>query len=624
MTRTVSWVCALSIASVLLWQLYVHSGLGDANAPAAKSSVTAHDAQRSHDARNAHPSAYAPKSDTHVSPVPSSKSPLDGNRARSARQKLLEPVAVDVAASQPATRSPRVVGEASALATPRREKSNQPSARVDSAAPATPASESEIRRPEVLLLTAIGQRSQAARSASSVSPEDVAVEFEVTGPELGSPRTAFRDRSSPLSRRPSTEGSGTTDAATITPEKSAADDRRAGQLANLPEGFPDMESLVDDGEDSAASDADLPDGSQPASPLADADEPESESDAETSKTRDLSPELVALRDDIRRCLGHYYVRPERAAERDPWGVMHALIAYGVDTELYANNGKVNAIGWLCWNGQCRGMQLLYIDNGRVNARQGVGLQGHPGQFLAMLAQSRVPTDFSLRVDGRDFTVADLIETEKHTCRSGTELTFKLISLAHYLDTEATWKDERGNEWSIPRLIHEELAQPVVEGACGGTHRMMGFSYAVRKREKSGLPFEGEWERARKFVDDYHRYTLALQNPDGSMSTNWYRGRGDSGDEERRLETTGHMVEWLAYSLPEEELTDPRFVKSMRYLTHLLWQGRNRNWKIGPKGHALHALVLYDQRVFGAEPGQGGPQFVESPATAKAPSTAERQ
>ena len=37
------------------------------------------------------------------------------------------------------------------------------------------------------------------------------------------------------------------------------------------------------------------------------------------------------------------------------------------------------------------------------------------------------------------------------------------------------------------------------------------------------------------------------------------------------------------------------VRSVRYLTRLMTQ--NRKWEIGPQGHALHALVLYDERVF---------------------------
>ena len=333
-----------------------------------------------------------------------------------------------------------------------------------------------------------------------------------------------------------------------------------------------------------------------------------------SQARELTPELTDLRDRLKTCLKYYYENPENTNDRSVWGVMHALIAYGVDTQVIAGNRKVNAIGWVCYNGNCKGQRLFYVQNNKLQARIGPGVQGHPGQFLAMLAQSRVKTDFPLKVEGHEFNVQDLIEMEKLGCNSNVELTFKLIGLSHYLDTDTTWKNEHGEDWSLPRLIKEELAQPVIKGACGGTHRMMGFTYAIKKREKEGKPIEGEWRRARKFVDAYHEYTLSLQNKDGSMSTEWFKGRGDYGEAPRRVETTGHILEWLVQSLPEERLREPEVVKGMSYLTNLL--SGNRQWEIGPKGHALHALMIYDQRVFGGKPGQFAPVVATSPSSTK--------
>jgi hypothetical protein len=134
--------------------------------------------------------------------------------------------------------------------------------------------------------------------------------------------------------------------------------------------------------------------------------------------------------------------------------------------------------------------------------------------------------------------------------------------------------------------------------------MMGFSYAVRIREKRGEPIEGQWKRASKFVDDFHDYTFQLQNRDGSFSTNWFEGRGDFGDNARRVQTTGHILEWLVYSLPKEQLRERRVVRTVDYLARLMYDNRSYAWEVGPKGHAIHALVLYDQKVFGSEAGSG--------------------
>jgi hypothetical protein len=208
-------------------------------------------------------------------------------------------------------------------------------------------------------------------------------------------------------------------------------------------------------------------------------------------------------------------------------------------------------------------------------------------------------NYRLKIAGREFTVEDLIEYEKRTCQPKTELTFKLIALSHYLESEETWENEHGT-WSISRLINEELNQPVVGAACGGTHRMMGFSFAVRKRELRGELMDGQWLRAKKYVNTYVDYALELQNSNGSFSTNLFDGRGDYGDINDRMRTTGHMLEWLVYSLPREELGDPRIVRAVEFLTSLMLEHRENDWEIGPKGHAIHALAMYDEKVFGRQ------------------------
>ncbi len=314
---------------------------------------------------------------------------------------------------------------------------------------------------------------------------------------------------------------------------------------------------------------------------------------------------VELREEIRRCLTVYFEKRLNTRDRSPWAIMHSLISYGVETDvdMGAPGGqRVNAIGWLCYNQPSAGQQIFYLSNGKMQTRQGPGVEGHKGQFLAMLAQSKVKTDYPIRIENREFTVADLIDYEKRTCEPRSELTFKLIALSHYLDSNATWQSERGENWDIPRLISEELAQPIVGAACGGTHRMTGFSYAVRNRVKQGGEVEGEWLRAQKYVDSYIEYTYKLQNPDGSFSTNWFEGMGPTGTKDRKIQTTGHILEWLVYSLPEEDLTDPRVVKAVRFISGTMLANENHSWEIGPRGHALHALAIYDERVFGSRPG----------------------
>ena len=216
----------------------------------------------------------------------------------------------------------------------------------------------------------------------------------------------------------------------------------------------------------------------------------------------LSRQMLQLRAKVRRCLDFYLTRQLNTRDDSPWSIMHALIGFGVDTHIRVGGPrgrKVNAISWLCGNGTCSGVKLLHLRNGQLGVTLGAGFQGHEGQLLGMLAQSRVMIDYPIIVSGKRLSVADLVKYEQLNCRPKSELTFRLIGLSHYLDSDETWKDKRGGGWDIPRLIREELAQPINGVTCGGTHRLMGFSYAVRRRKQSGRPVTGQWLRAQKYA-----------------------------------------------------------------------------------------------------------------------------
>lgn len=336
-----------------------------------------------------------------------------------------------------------------------------------------------------------------------------------------------------------------------------------------------------------------------------------------------SPEQAQLCRDIDRCLKRYSVLYENAATRSPWGMMHAFLPWGVDAQVIVGNQRVNSIGYLCWNGQCRKQKLFYQKNGEMALYVGPGVQGHAGQFLAMLAQCRVDRNYEIRIDDRRYTIRDLIEYEKATCIPKSELTFKLIGFSHYLDDGETWSNRYGR-WNLERVLAEELAQPVVGSACGGTHRLMGISYAINARKAHGQPLNGHFGRAVTFIDDFQQYALALQNPDGSFSTDWFERRANAPDFDRKVQTTGHILEWLVYSLPQERLSDPKVVRSVRFIVDALNENPDYEFEVGPKGHALRSLVLYQRFVFDGTWGQGmvEPAALAAEPEATAPSTAD--
>lgn len=317
----------------------------------------------------------------------------------------------------------------------------------------------------------------------------------------------------------------------------------------------------------------------------------------------LSNEQMRLRTDINQLLRYYIQHPETTARRSPWAVMHAILPYGVEAELAAGNRRVNAIGWMSYNGLCKTQRIFQTTKSGFRTNLGPGVQGHEGQFLAILAQSKVAPNYPIQVGDRSYTVNDLVRYEMATCREKTELTFKLLGLSYYLEPNQRWRDNQGGNWSLEKLVEEELEQPIVGAACGGTHRLMGLTFALLQRKQAGLPIDGHWERSEQFLNEFVAYAFTLQNPDGSFSTEWFEARANDPNVERKIQTTGHILEWLIYTLPDEQLQSPPIQKAIRYLLGTLGAEPGRDWPIGPRGHSLRALALYNQRVFGAQPGK---------------------
>ena len=81
-------------------------------------------------------------------------------------------------------------------------------------------------------------------------------------------------------------------------------------------------------------------------------------------------------------------------------------------------------------------------------------------------------------------------------------------------------------------------------------------------------------------------------------------QGASSDAAGTLRATGHILEWLVFSLPDNRLEDPQVAKSIGYTISMLehWQRSINTAAASPRllsavMRAAHALLMYDQRVF---------------------------
>ena len=325
-----------------------------------------------------------------------------------------------------------------------------------------------------------------------------------------------------------------------------------------------------------------------------------------------SAEMLALRDRVRHVLSTFPRQAFNTRDNTAAEIIFACLPFGCESQVRRggpSGARINGITCLCWNYPCAGFELFKTVENRITARVGYGLQQYPSQFLAMLVQSRVPVEYPIRVDQNVRSVADLVEEEKLSCRAGADMSSKLIGLAYYVPPGQTWKNCTGEDWSVERIVQEELAQTAEPDPGGGTHRLMALSYAVGRQIKKGKPVEGQFRRARKYVADFQDHALSLQNPDGSWHPSFFvyrgsEGGGGKGSGAARLYSTGHILEWLVFSLKEDRLQDPQVVGSVGYVTALVGN-RRRGWEVTSMAtrdiaglmHALHALAIYNRRVF---------------------------
>jgi hypothetical protein len=178
-----------------------------------------------------------------------------------------------------------------------------------------------------------------------------------------------------------------------------------------------------------------------------------------------------------------------------------------------------------------------------------------------------------------------------------EITWILWFLAHYLEPDAEWKNSRGEQWSIEKLVRLQTQADVLRGACGGCHGLFAMAFARNNYlKKTNEPLRGLWIDAEQKLQRYISMAQSIQNNDGSFPTKYFKGYGEPADYSERLAAPGHMMEWLMIALPDERLKEPWVRKGIEYLARTIISFRNIQVDCGPLYHALDALVIYRDRM----------------------------
>jgi hypothetical protein len=119
--------------------------------------------------------------------------------------------------------------------------------------------------------------------------------------------------------------------------------------------------------------------------------------------------------------------------------------------------------------------------------------------------------------------------------------------------------------------------------------------------KKGGKKTGVWNDVHAKIDTYKQLAKKLRNPDGACSTDYFKGSANQADPHLRIGTSGHVVEWLALAMTDEELRSPWMQDTVNTLVKMILDMEKSEVDGGALYHATHGLHLYHMRVFGTPP-----------------------
>jgi hypothetical protein len=298
-------------------------------------------------------------------------------------------------------------------------------------------------------------------------------------------------------------------------------------------------------------------------------------------------------------------------EHSFWTVFHQILGVGPESAKLVDRQTgetVKALDYICAGRKLRGLKLINKGAGRADVEtmpgSGTG-QGHQDQFISEMAQWGMPRDRKMIVDGKECTFESFIfySKERTSVRAKQELSWAIIIISTYYGTTISWTNDRGETLHFEDVVRYEMHQPIKETpVCGGTHRLFGLTWAYHLHMKEGGQKTDVWKDLVELTNGYKELAHALQNKDGSFSTEYFRGPGnDQSDLTLRIHSTGHVFEWLALALTDEELREPWMENAANALTTMILNNRNQGLDGGAVYHAAHGLEIYRNRVFGPTP-----------------------
>jgi hypothetical protein len=295
-----------------------------------------------------------------------------------------------------------------------------------------------------------------------------------------------------------------------------------------------------------------------------------------------------------------------------WTVFHGILGSGLEKTMLTDpksKQRINAIDYIANGGEIRGLKfeptkygLDVLDVKTFPDLQFIA-QGHQDQFIAEMAQWGMPRDRTFKVGKATYKFEDFAHHSKMraSVKQNQELSWAIIIIAQYYGTDHRWTNSANEPLTFDDVVRYEVDASITEAACGGTHRLFGLTWAYYLHLKNGGKKTGVWIDVHDKIEAHKQLARKLRNPDSSFSTDYFKGPGNVSDPHLRIGTTGHIVEWLALAMTDEELRSPWMQDTVNALVQMILEMKNSEVDGGALYHATHGLHLYHVRVFGKAP-----------------------
>jgi hypothetical protein len=288
-------------------------------------------------------------------------------------------------------------------------------------------------------------------------------------------------------------------------------------------------------------------------------------------------------------------------DHTPWQMMHGLLGLRHDFLINHNGQTINGLEWIKTGPMFKNEPWFQKTShgGRAHPfNHPYWFEGHINQSLAILAMCNLPLETEFGTPQGPITMRDMLKNAQMTANAKEEVTWTLWALATYLPSDAEWINEKGERWSIERLVLLETGKQVggPTSPCGGTHGLFALARARNVYMKTGKPLRGVWAQADQKIQKYIRTIQSQLNKDGSLSSNFFRGRDYKQDFDKRMASMGHLLEFLMVALPQERLKEPWVRRAIEATANELKNNRKAYVSCSPLYHATNALTIYLERA----------------------------